>query len=105
MDRYLLVYREVLLAHHELQVVDDHVVDVVHVDGVLHGVQHRPVGGAVIVIYIQYWPLFFLTDIKYLQILIFDIDINDINDTDKCSYGINAMWLIGNCAVPHDAVI
>lgn len=45
--RYVLVHGEVLLAHHELQVVDDHVVDVVHVDGVLHGVQHRPEGGAV----------------------------------------------------------
>lgn len=43
--RYVLVYGEVLLAHHELQVVNDHVVDVVHVDGMLHGVQHRPVGG------------------------------------------------------------
>lgn len=37
-----LVCREVLLAHHELQVVYDDVVDVVHVDGMLHGVQHRP---------------------------------------------------------------
>lgn len=45
MSQYILVHRKVLLAHHELQVVDDHMVDVVHVDGVLHGVQHCSVGG------------------------------------------------------------
>lgn len=73
--RYVLVHGEVLLAHHELKVVDDHVVDVVHVDSMLHGVQHRPVGGVaneVTVSDVQYW-----TDIKYpqiFQILIFDID-------------------------------
>lgn len=31
------------LAHHELQVIYDDVVDVIHVDSVLHGVQNRPV--------------------------------------------------------------
>lgn len=41
---YSLVYREVFLAHHELQVVYDDVVDVIHVDGVLHGVQDCPIG-------------------------------------------------------------
>lgn len=40
-----LVYREVLLAHHELQVVNDHVTDVVKVDSVLHGVQHSSAEG------------------------------------------------------------
>lgn len=38
-----LVYGEIFLAHHELQVIYDDVVDVVHVDRVLHGVQDRPV--------------------------------------------------------------
>lgn len=38
-----LVYREVFLAHHELKVIYDDMVDVIHVDGVLHGVQNCPV--------------------------------------------------------------
>lgn len=42
MDGLLLVYGEVFLAHHELQVVYDDVIDVVHVDSMLHSVQHRP---------------------------------------------------------------
>lgn len=33
------------MAHHELQVVHHHVGDVIHVDGVLHGVEHRPARG------------------------------------------------------------
>lgn len=41
--RLLLVYGEVFLAHHELQVVYDDVIDVVHVDSMLHGVQHCPI--------------------------------------------------------------
>lgn len=30
------------MSHHELEIVDDHMGDVIHVDGVLHGVNHRP---------------------------------------------------------------
>lgn len=30
------------MSHHELKVVDDHVGDVIHVDSVLHGVNHCP---------------------------------------------------------------
>lgn len=40
---HLLVYWEIFLAHHELQVIYDDMVDVIHVDSVLHGVQNRPV--------------------------------------------------------------
>lgn len=40
---YSLVYREVFLPHHELQVVDDDVVDIIQVDAMLHCVQHRPI--------------------------------------------------------------
>lgn len=42
-ETHSLVYWEVFLAHHELQVIDDDVVDIIHVDSVLHGVQNRPV--------------------------------------------------------------
>ena len=40
---FSLVHGEVLLAHHELQVVNGHMVDVVYVDSMLHSVQHSPV--------------------------------------------------------------
>lgn len=40
---FLLVYREIFLAHHELQVIYDDMVDVIHVDSMLHGVQNCPV--------------------------------------------------------------
>lgn len=33
------------MSHHELEIVDDHVGDVVHVDCVLHGVNHCPEQG------------------------------------------------------------
>ena len=36
----LLVHREVLLAHHELKVINDHMADVVQIHGMVHGVQH-----------------------------------------------------------------
>lgn len=38
----LPVHREVLVSHHELEIVNDHVGDVVHVDSMLHGVNHCP---------------------------------------------------------------
>lgn len=38
----LPVCREMLVSHHELEVVDDHVGDIIHVDGMLHGVNYRP---------------------------------------------------------------
>lgn len=41
----LPVHRDVLMSHHELEIVDDHVGDVIHVDCVLHGVNHRPEQG------------------------------------------------------------
>lgn len=43
-DSYSLVHGEVFLPHHELQVVNDDVVDVIKVDGVLHCLQHCPLG-------------------------------------------------------------
>lgn len=42
----LLVHRQVLLAHHKLQVVNDHMTDVIQVNGMLHGFQNSPVQGA-----------------------------------------------------------
>lgn len=33
------------MSHHELEIVDDHVGDVIHVDCVLHGVNHCPEQG------------------------------------------------------------
>lgn len=33
---------ELLVTHHELQVVDDYVTDVIHVDSMLHCVYDRP---------------------------------------------------------------
>lgn len=38
----LPVHREVLVSHHELEVVNDDMGDVVHVNSVLHGVNHCP---------------------------------------------------------------
>jgi len=40
-----LVQRQVLLAHHKLQVVNDHMTDVIQVNGMLHGIQHSPLQG------------------------------------------------------------
>lgn len=33
------------MSHHELEIIDDHVGDVIHVDCVLHGVNHCPEQG------------------------------------------------------------
>lgn len=36
------VSRELLVTHHELQVVNDYVTDVINIDSVLHSVYDRP---------------------------------------------------------------
>lgn len=36
------VRRELLMTHHELQVVDDHMTNVIDVDSVLHCIYYRP---------------------------------------------------------------
>lgn len=41
----LPVHRDVLVSHHELEIVNDHVGDVIHVDCMLHGVNHCPEQG------------------------------------------------------------
>lgn len=41
-EEELPVHREVFVSHHELEIVNNHVGDVVHVDCVLHGVNHCP---------------------------------------------------------------
>lgn len=38
-----LVHREVLLSHHKLQVVNNHMTDVVQVNSMMHGIEHGPV--------------------------------------------------------------
>lgn len=40
----LLVYCKVFLSHHELQVVNDDMVDVVKVNSMLHRVKNSPIG-------------------------------------------------------------
>lgn len=36
------VRRELLMAHHELQVVDDHMTNIIDVDSMLHCIYYRP---------------------------------------------------------------
>lgn len=44
LDRFvLLVHRQVLLPHHKLQIVYDHMTDVIEVNSMLHGIKHCPI--------------------------------------------------------------